>query len=137
MTVDFDPAVDEHLRAALAGLLNLTIEDIPDEVGVSWIARAFGVTTNTVLHAVKVGKLPADAIPDLSGSVLTYRVRPADALLVWGHRLRTKEKPMPEYSLARLFAASTTPERRAAAVAAVLAGEPIPDPEDEDTTDND
>lgn len=61
--------------------------DTPDEVGVGYIAEIFGIATATVLHRIKTGALPAKPLPCGGGSI-TYIVRPADALLIWGHRLR-------------------------------------------------
>ncbi|ANO12767.1 hypothetical protein [Mycobacteroides abscessus] len=64
--------------------------DTPSEVSVQWIAETFGVTEATVKYAIQVGKLPARRIPDRTGGTAAWRVRPEHALLIWGHRLLTR-----------------------------------------------
>lgn len=60
--------------------------DAPAEVGVGWVAERFAVSTSAVTHAVRTGRLPSRAIPTSSGRFV-YLVRPADAAVIWGHRL--------------------------------------------------
>lgn len=88
----------DNLTQALAELLDIPAADIPPLVGLSWIVDHFGVTGTSVQHAVKQGKLPAISVPNSHGKVLAWKVRPADALLIWGHKLR-KERPMNLYEL--------------------------------------
>lgn len=65
-------------------------EDAPELVGVGWVADVFGIRTGTVIHAIKVGKLPYVAIPGSNGSIAAYAVRPKDAARLWGSRLLKK-----------------------------------------------
>lgn len=60
-------------------------ESIPDRVSLSWVSRVFGVTERNVLHAVQVGKLPS------TREGARVYVRPSDAALIWGHRLRRND----------------------------------------------
>jgi hypothetical protein len=102
----------DNLTQALAELLDMPAEEIPPLVGLSWVVEHFGVTGTSVQHAVKQGKLPAISVPDSHGRVLAWKVRPADALLIWGHKLR-KDKPM---NLYELMSRCTTEERTREAV---------------------
>lgn len=63
--------------------------DAPDEVGVGYIADLFRVSRAAVVARIKNGDLPAKAIPG-SGRSFTYSVRPSDAALIWGHKLRKR-----------------------------------------------
>jgi hypothetical protein len=77
----------EGLRAALAALVGC---DIPERAPSSWIAAQFGLRPTTVVHAIRAGKLPAESVESTNGSVLTFMVRPEDALVIWGHRLTNR-----------------------------------------------
>lgn len=66
------------------------VGEIPRKAPVSWIAAHFGLRPTTVVHAIKNGKLPAEALESASGSTLTFLVRPEDALVIWGHRLTNR-----------------------------------------------
>lgn len=63
--------------------------DTPDEVGVSYIAEMFGISRAAVIARINGGDLPARKIPG-GGDAYTYIVRPTDAALIWGHKLRKK-----------------------------------------------
>lgn len=51
------------------------------------IAEIFGLHPTTVIHAIRVGKLAADVV-EARGGRATYGIRPRDAALIWGYRLR-------------------------------------------------
>lgn len=72
------------MREELSSLL----ADAPPVANVGWVSDKFGVVHGTVVHAIKTGKLPATPVADALGVVHTYNIRPLDALLIWGHRLR-------------------------------------------------
>lgn len=85
MSAAIAPHMREALGAALGEILGV---DVPDRVSAAWVASAFGIDRQTVGHAVRVGKLPAEVVTTKNGKP-AYSVRPGDALLVWGHRLLT------------------------------------------------
>lgn len=62
----------------------------PPVATVRWVAGFFGVTPNTVIHAIHDRRLPAEPITDSDGKTLGYDINPKDALLLWGHRLHKK-----------------------------------------------
>lgn len=66
------------------------LDGTPDTASVSWIAEFFNVVPSTVIHAVHANRLPAEPITDSDDKVLGYRIRPLDAVLLWGHRLYKK-----------------------------------------------
>lgn len=72
------------LPPALAALIP---DDAPELAGPGWIAELFGVTPQTVAHAIKSGKLPALAIPGAKGTVSSWAIRPEDAVRLWGGRV--------------------------------------------------
>lgn len=102
----------DNLTQALAELLDIPAADIPPLVGLSWVVEHFGVSGTSVQNAVKNGKLPSLAVYNSAGEVLVRKVRPADALLIWGHKLR-KDKPM---NLGELMSRCTTEESTREAV---------------------
>jgi len=57
-------------------------------ISIGEITRLFGVRHNTVLGAIHDGKLPAHRVTAATGRTSMWLVRPRDALLIWGHRLR-------------------------------------------------
>lgn len=62
----------------------------PEWVSPQWVTDAFGLADkNSVMHAIRTGKLPAER--QRHGRRLLWAIRPADALLIWGHRLRRAE----------------------------------------------
>jgi hypothetical protein len=62
----------------------------PPKATVRWIAAFFGITPNTVIHAIHDDRLPAEPITDSDGKTLGYDINPKDALLLWGHRLHKR-----------------------------------------------
>lgn len=73
------PTVFEYLSALLP-------DDAPEVASVDEIAAIFGLARGTVFYAVKTGKVPT--VPRAAVGGVAYGIRPLDALLVWGHRLR-------------------------------------------------
>ena len=57
-------------------------------IGVSAVSRLFSIQSNTVLGAIHDGKLPAHRVQSATGRTSMWLIRPRDALLIWGHRLR-------------------------------------------------
>lgn len=57
---------------------------------VSGIARRYGLARPTVMHAIRIGKLPCYLATTEMGRDL-YLVKPADADVLWG----TRVKPLP------------------------------------------
>lgn len=80
------------LIQALAAYTGTDLGDVEEVVSTTTIARLFGVSRNTIVHAISTGKLPAAPIRDDKGAVITYRVSLLDAFLIWGHRLNRKEE---------------------------------------------
>lgn len=73
----------DDLPADLAALIP---DDAPDFAGPGWVGEWLGISPQTVAYAIRVGKLPALAIPGARGTVSSWAVRPADAARLWGHR---------------------------------------------------
>lgn len=71
--------------AVLAALLP---EDCPEYAAVSWVAAVFGIRPSTVHNAIHKGRLPAIEVHGSTRAIVTYAIRPVDAALVWGHKLR-------------------------------------------------
>ncbi|BBY99638.1 hypothetical protein MFAL_31050 [Mycolicibacterium fallax] len=60
--------------------------ELPEKVGVTWIADLFGLTRRGVITAVESGRLPALKVGN------TWAIDPRDALRLWGWRLTTRTK---------------------------------------------
>ncbi|MCB1258436.1 MAG: hypothetical protein KDB26_15100 [Microthrixaceae bacterium] len=56
--------------------------ELPEIVGSDWCAETFGITTAAVGAAIRDGRLPAERLRSV------WVIKPKDALLLWGHRLR-------------------------------------------------
>ncbi|MBN7481028.1 hypothetical protein [Mycobacteroides abscessus] len=65
--------------------------DAPDVVSPDWISTTFGVPRTTVYRAIRDGRLPALPLRRETTGGITTGVRPVDALLVWGYKLRRAE----------------------------------------------
>ena len=65
---------------------------IPERLSVSDVAALFGVSHGAVHHAVKIGKLPAEAIRDPRGGVVAYTIRLDHAYGIWGHKIVRKRR---------------------------------------------
>ncbi|MCP2628106.1 hypothetical protein NLB33_35235 [Mycolicibacterium smegmatis] len=72
-------------------MTDLLPADAPEEVGVGYISGLFDVSRAAVVARIKNGDLPARVIPG-SGRSFTYAIRPSDAALIWGHKLRKQRK---------------------------------------------
>lgn len=76
------------MTSLTATLDELLPSDSPELATPEWVAQTFGLAAKaTVIQAIRSGKLPAlrVASPGRRGA---YAIRPADAALIWGHRLR-------------------------------------------------
>lgn len=76
VTKDFDEVIDTVLDADA------------EMVSITAIAATFGVAAPTVLAAIRSGRLPAKRAKAATGRTVMWLVRPRDAALIWGHRLR-------------------------------------------------
>lgn len=76
------------LTAVLADKLGIAVEDIPEQVGVAWVADAFGLDATSVQTAIRRKRLPATKLAGTETKKRgTWLIRPGDALLIWGYRL--------------------------------------------------
>ena len=67
--------------------------DSPELASPEWVAQTFGLAAKaTVIQAIRAGKLPALRVASPGGRA-NYAIRPHDAALIWGHRLRTNAAP--------------------------------------------
>lgn len=76
--------VDASLPAEIAALIP---DDAPDLVGVGWVVEWLGLTSPTIVAAIKDGRLPHLTIPGGKDRVAAYAVRPADCARVWGRKI--------------------------------------------------
>lgn len=76
---DFDEVLDEVLDADA------------ERVSITAIAATFGIAAPTVLAAIRDGRLPAKRANSATGRTIMWLIRPRDAALIWGHRLRRRE----------------------------------------------
>lgn len=74
----------ETLAPELAALLP---DDAPEFAAPGYIAEFLGLTTPTVLYAIRVGRIRALAVPGARGTTATWAVRPTDAVRLWGHKI--------------------------------------------------
>lgn len=79
----FPPRVSD-LDTLPADIAALIPGDAPELVGVSWVCEQFGIAPGTVMHAIRVGKMPALAIPGARGTTTAHAVRPRNAARLWG-----------------------------------------------------
>lgn len=87
----FTARVDDALPADLAALIP---EDAPELVGVGWVSEWLGLSSPTIVGAIKAGRLPYISIPGGKDKVAAYAVRPRDAARLWGRKVinrRAKE----------------------------------------------
>lgn len=77
--------------ATLDKTLDELFDTDADPLSISGVARLFGVKPNTVLGAIHDGKLPARSVKSDTGRTSMWLIRPRDAVLIWGHRLRARE----------------------------------------------
>lgn len=74
------------MSSVVIDLTDLLPTDSPELASCEWISRAFHVPTVTVYRAVHDGRLPSYPRPSVRGDA--FGIRPADAALIWGYRLR-------------------------------------------------
>lgn len=84
-------ATAEALNDVIGDLLPV---DAPEYASVAYIAKEFGITPNSVRRAITDGRLPAIPVvgPEGRRQTAAYAVRPVDAALIWGHKLRRGTK---------------------------------------------
>lgn len=76
--------------AALDKALDALLDPDLPRVTATETARLFGVNVTTVVHAINVGKLPAERVGE-ARKAYAWLIRPRDAVLIWGHKLRARE----------------------------------------------
>lgn len=70
--------------------LDVVLDPDAKRVTANETARIFGINVTTVIHAINVGKLPAERVGD-QRRAFAWLIRPRDAALIWGHRLNSRE----------------------------------------------
>lgn len=81
-------SADIAFRTGLELILGV---EVPAQVTVSWVSENFHISQTSVQHAIRSGKLVPVSVGTGRGRTPAYLVRPEDALLIWGHRIVSRE----------------------------------------------